>query len=197
MSKKPLKVYLSRSKASCPQETARLTKLLKTLDITLLDHPGEDAKDKVRQCDQILVLPPLRYSDSGTYTVGFGQYNLIEHFLRTHTNKDVWIVNTVEDNRIYIDELMDMMILDNDWKTQYAEVYTNDACIDITNYGIKPIDDRYGNEELMEEFYLPYEAQLARTVDEFLNRPALPQDRPRPMLCTRKILTAGKTAMIR
>jgi hypothetical protein len=150
-----LKVYLSTSKAGASTVEGRakialVLTILQTYDVDVVQYDGNPihADPDLLKCDRLLVVPPGEI-DGGEVNVGKGQSHQIMTFRAKNPNQEVWIVNDFilgdvgeeEYPGIFIDEFSEQDINGGSWERDYATLYTNDACINLDNYGLKQTED--------------------------------------------------------
>ena len=145
------KIYLAKSNRSDPTLVSKVRALLKELEIEIVEFTGGDYSDvPLLECDYLLVIPHnLEYEDDRLF-IGRGLYNQIDSFYCNTDTEKIFILSVCVDNSIYIDEVQDMYTYnesDRNWTTRWGIVETNQASINLINYGIYPKkDSKYGLE---------------------------------------------------
>lgn len=118
------KIYLSKSKAGSHLDVSLIEKHLGGMDVEVVQwdiqlSSQRNIDERLNSCDILLIVPPKEGDSEFEYCVGRGQYNEYQRFARSASNRNL-IVTDVDDYDIFVGELVESELIDEDWQTSYA-----------------------------------------------------------------------------
>lgn len=143
------KIYLSKSNATNPDDLFKVRSILDLHHCEMIEFSGgEYSHDEMEECDILLILPHTEQEEApvDSFLLGKGQFSQIRwwydectgSFHDRNKRENVFIISTIGERNIYVDELTELQLSSNkNWKLNWGYAYTNQAMININNYGIR------------------------------------------------------------
>ncbi len=160
-------IYFAKSNACDPDDVMKVRKALSFYDCNIIEfRGGVYDSSQMTECDMIILLPHSKQFSApkkpeNSFKVGRGQWYQISDFKdkagiwdNRESDDNIFMISLVGEKFIYLDEITDMTRIEENtvtdktiWALNYGLTFTNQAMINLNNYGVNSKDIAYQVDE--------------------------------------------------